>query len=186
MIAFIDGTIDSIFTDRIIITNNGIGYSVFVSSAGAKALTIGLETRIFTHFHVTESSMNLYGFLAGEEVALFTKLISVSGIGPKSALGLMDLGMPALSEAIAAEDIATITKSPGIGPKSAKRLVLELKDKMPSQTIVTDKISAKNTDALEVLIALGFSSKEAQKALGQIEAPDTETAIKQALKLLGK
>ncbi len=197
MISFIKGTIEIIGKGNVIIDNNGIGYNVKVSeNTQAMLPKINEEVRIFTHMQVREDDISLYGFMSMEEISMFNLLISVSGIGAKGALAILNILSPSeIMLSIIAEDINTICKAPGVGKKIASRMVLELKDKIKSsadeyETLQLENVSTPNKmdtskqDAIDALIALGYDKKESFKVVLEValEEMTTEEIIKASLK----
>lgn len=192
MISFIQGKIDVILKDSVIVNVNGVGYQVFVTDVLSK---IDDEIKLYTYMHITESKLSLYGFNSLDEVNFFELLTSVSGIGPKVAMGVLkSIGMQALTTFIFTEDISQIKKAPGIGLKTANRIVLELKDKLSK--VVTNfnktenykKISSQDNyinDALDALVALGYQSKDVYEIVQKYSSvKSTEEIIKLSLKEL--
>ena len=199
MISFIKGKLVHIYENVIIVENNGIGYEIFVpvSVIGNMPL-VGSEVMIYTYMHVREDALQLFGFLDRDTLEIFKLLITVSGIGPKGAIGVLGtLSADDIRYAVMAEDAKTIAKAPGIGIKTAQKMILELKDKisladtlgeqsaMVSAGAVDSKTNANRAEAIEALTALGFSASEAVKAVSgvkDIETLSTEAIIKAALK----
>lgn len=176
-------------------TNGGVGYRVFMPAAHLGELTVGAETRVHTYMAVREDAILLFGFLTQDYYNLFLMLLSISGVGPKVALGILSAVKPdAFYLAVRSRDLKVLTKLPGIGKKTAERLLLELKDKVggiggdddgSSDVAAFSGDSAVN-EAIEALSALGYSNSEIMPALKQIpnKAEQTsEAIIKQALKL---
>lgn len=200
MISFIKGELDSIYEDGIVIENGGIGYDIKVPLSVMNELpSIGDEVKIHTYLYVREDILSLYGFLTRDDLQVFKLLITVNGIGPKGALGILSTISPDdLRFAVLADDAKAIAKAPGIGAKTASKLILELKDKLKledafeqklskvsadSSTAASDK-NAKN-EAIQALVALGYSNTEALKAVRGIEITpdmDTEDILKLSLK----
>ena len=200
MIAFVKGSLADVESDRVIIDVGGIGYNVFVSSYTMGRLPLeGNEVKLYTYLNVKEDLMQLYGFLSKDELRIFKLLIGVNGIGPKGALGILSaMTADDLRFAIIAGDSKAIAKAPGIGAKSAERIILDLKDKItfePDSLSETDMSvsssgsidsTAKN-EAIEAMSALGYSPAEALKAVKQIEiTPDMDAGaiLKAALKVI--
>ncbi len=199
MISFITGTVEYIFDNSLILQNNGIGYSINVTPASiAKLPNYGEEVRIYTRMAVKEDGISLYGFLSPDETFMFDLLLTVSGIGPKAALALLGSATPAqLTQAIISGDVITLSKAPGIGKKTAGRLVLELKDKfsksmdkLPIHDDFTnlDAESAQRQEATEALTSLGFSRLEAVRAVMEVtvDGMTSEQIIKAAIKKLSQ
>lgn len=199
MIYQLTGILDSVEQNNVVIDVQGVGYKVFLpTSAIAKLPKPGEKIRIFTYQVVKEDSMELYGFLRKEERGLFAMLLSVSGIGPKSAISLLSgIKMEDLVIAIAKGSVDLITTVPGIGLKTAQRLIIELKEKVGKAYAISGAGSLKGlpaeepiiADAIAALMTLGYSPKEARDAIMRsgidlTKAKGTEEIIKQSLKAL--
>lgn len=197
MIGFIKGTLDYLGNDHCIIDNNGIGYRVFMPSGQLAVLKTGQEIKAFTYLAVRDDALHLYGFLTRDYYSLFLKLISVSGIGPKVALGMLSTAKPdEFYVAIQGRDLKFLTKLPGIGKKTAERILLELKDKVGGSEDETNSEFSEGTkftpgtvvdDAIEALTTLGYKSSEIIPVIKKIKNRDTmqpEEIIRQALKLM--
>ena len=199
MIAFVKGILDSVSEDKIVVENQNIGFEILVPGSVVSELPqVGNTVKIYTYTYVREDALQLYGFLTKDSMDMFKLLITVNGIGPKAALGILTaMDTDALRLAILSDDAKTIAKAPGIGPKTASKLILELKDKisladtlgeqsaMVSAGAVDSKTNANRAEAIEALTALGFSASEAVKAVSgvkDIETLSTEAIIKAALK----
>ncbi len=194
MISYIKGSLEVCGDDFIIVETGGLGYCVFVSPVAlAQMPQTGSIIKIHTFLHVKEDDMVLYGFLHMEELQLFQKLIRVSGIGPKAAMGFLSNMTPQeIVVAILSEDVKTLCKSPGIGKKMAQRVILELKEKLEKQEIPisdTDHTATIRADykqeTVEALTALGYSRMEAERAIKQIASTKdmtTEQLLKAALR----
>lgn len=193
MYSYIKGTYEGQRENYIVLEASGIGYKIFAtSSTAAKMPQIGMQAKVYTYFNVREDAMELYGFYSEEERDLYEILISVSGVGPKMGLSLLSYVSPAeFAAALAAEDTKTLTKAPGVGPKLAKRIILELKDKfktdspdIPTETIVSEP--SERQEAAQALISLGYSASEAQRAVDGLDG-SIEDIVGKALKnLMGK
>ncbi len=191
MIAYIKGKILLRGEKYIILETNGIGYKIFVMPEDIKNTKKESEASFWTHLHVREDAMEIYGFLEYSEVELFEMLINISGIGPKSALGVLSLApVDTLKRAISSEDTSYLTKVSGIGRKIAEKIVLELKDKLGSGKIdgITDPELKEEGDVLQALQSLGYSLREAREALKQVpnNIEGANNRIKEALKRIGK
>lgn len=195
LISFIYGVLEDIEQDHVIVEAGGIGYQIYISSSALQSLPSKGDTlKIYTHMIVREDGIGLYGFIIKEELHMFQKLISISGIGPKGALGILSVMKPIeLSMAIITEDIQSLSKAPGIGKKTAQRIILELKDKIKTVDAVgvplqnsSDCLGVHKQEAIEALISLGYSQGDAAKAvMGTCEDEmSTEQMIKMALKKL--
>lgn len=198
MYAYIKGILAEVNTDSIVIENQGIGYQVYVSLQALEELpAIGMEVKVYTYLHVREDAMVLFGFPDREDLKMFQMLLTVSGVGPKGALGILSaLSGDDLRFAILSGDSKAISKAPGIGAKTAQRVILELKDKVSLEDTFETKTAhiaggnvmvngtVKN-EAIQALVALGYSSSEAMKAVSQVEISQehkVEDVLKLALK----
>lgn len=178
--------------DSIVVEAGGIGYKIFMSALSLSRLSsVGSEITVLTHLQVREDALVLYGFLSNEEKHLFEKLITVSGVGPKAALSLLSTSdVDGFIEAVCNQDIQFIQRAPGIGKKTASRIVLELKDKFEGPSVAGEAI--KNSlfakDAVtEALLSMGFTSSESELALRGVDESLNEAAMLQyALKRLGE
>ena len=201
MISYIRGELAAVQEQKAIVEAGGIGYGIYMSQQTLSMLpAVGEEVKIHTYLNVREDAMQLYGFLTGEDLQVFRLLIGVSGIGPKGALAILStIGPDDLRFAVLSEDVKTISSAPGIGAKTAKRLIIELKDKLKLAEVFetalankekapseNDVLLAKN-EAVEALVALGYASAQAMKAVQQVEnaeEKDSEQILKEALKKL--
>jgi Holliday junction DNA helicase RuvA len=195
MYEYIKGIYEGMNKDYIVVENNGIGYKVHTSgSTLAKLPKNGEEVLLYLQQIVREDFIGLYGFLTKEELNMFKMLLTINGVGAKAALSLLSISnINNLKYAILSEDEKTITKAPGIGKKMAQRIILELKDKIkPDEILSVDNMNINIEDnkesiseALEALVALGYSEKEAQKAIESTDKKDSvENIIKNSLKFL--
>jgi holliday junction DNA helicase RuvA len=191
MISFLRGKVLHKTKEGIIVEVNNVGYLVFISDSFHKETRSNQEIEIFTHQYVREDSLDLYGFKTLEELEFFELLISVSGIGPKSALSVLAIAkISDIKESIVRGDSHLLTKVSGIGKKIAERVVLELKDKllkMGGEYHLDDK-SGFGADEIDALISLGYSVSEARNALSQVDKDinDSSEKIRQALKKMSK
>lgn len=202
MISSVKGKLEGVTSESVIIDVNGLGVEAIVPATVINRLPkIDENVRLYTYLHVREDAMQLYGFLEKEDLDFFKLLITVNGIGPKAAIAVLS-SMPAdiLTFAILSEDIKTIEKAQGIGAKTAKKLVLDLKDKVGiikqaknassvdyNSDIATGINSEIKREATEVLAALGYSQTEAMKAISTVEMTEdmtSEELVKLALKNL--
>lgn len=200
MIAFVKGSLADVESDRVIIDVGGIGYNVFVSSYTMGRLPLeGNEIKLYTYLNVKEDLMQLYGFLSKDELRIFKLLIGVNGIGPKGGLGILSYLTPDdLRFAVMANDVKAISAAPGIGKKTAEKLILELKDKLgsiePEEVPVSESVTGNTpfskeiqTDAVQALVALGYGSTEALRAVTNVmteQEDSVEEILKKALKFL--
>ena len=200
MIAYIKGTVEEILEDRVILETGNMGYNIFMPMGAVEHLLHkGQEIKIHTYLNVKEEALQLFGFLTRDDLNTFKLLLGVNGIGPKAALGVLSgLSADELRFAVLADDVKTISRAPGIGKKTAQKLILELKDKFNIQEALEMKAEhvqmpgtgeADLTDikkeAVEALTALGYSGADALRAVKKVElTPDmsVETLLKLALK----
>ena len=197
MISYIKGILEDMSPGMVVVDNHGIGYQMMVPMRGESFPKIGQEIKIYTHMHVREDDVSLFGFLSKEEKEAFELLIGVNGIGPKVGLSVLStLSVYELKMAVISEDVKTISKTPGLGPKGAKKLILELKDKLSFEELEEDGVGAEISDTsadssdsvmitIEGLVSLGYSKSEAAIAVNKVEdAKDLtpEELLKKALK----
>ncbi len=183
MIAHLRGKLIARRPNQAIIETGGVGYDVTISVPTFSELpSAGGEVALHIHTHVREDQIALYGFLRAEEKGVFEKLITVSGIGPKLAITILS-GMPAdeMTGAIRGNDVARLTKIPGIGRKTAERMVLELRDKLPpageEPTMAAPSLTAVQQDVLSALVNLGYQRAAAEKTLASIEKNGSFDAV---------
>jgi len=194
MYRYIKGIIEEISEDFIVIDNSGIGYKVHTSVNTIKDIKIGEEVKIYTYLNVREDDMSLYGFGMKTELELFLKLISVSKIGPKVGLGILSaLSVDQIKYAIINEDANKLSEAPGVGKKTANRMILELKDKIKDYDIGNVEISNLNVnsnydESIDALVALGYTKYEASNVISRIDTTNlsTEDIIKLSLSELSK
>ena len=194
MYSYIKGTVEEIYLDRIVLENNGIGYEINVSSFTAQSVQKGKDAKIFTKLIVREDDMSLCGFASRKELEMFKLLTSVSKIGPKVGLGILSCATPPqLSAYILSEDIAKLSKCPGVGKKTAERIILELKDKVDKESAEFEATLFNRAptgleldEAVEALLALGYSNVESKEAVQKFKKDGlkTEDLIKKALTYL--
>ena len=201
MISYIKGELTEVFEDTVVVETNGIGYNIRVPGSVLDRLpSVGSSVWIYTYLYVKEDAMNLFGFLNRDDLSVFKLLLNVSGIGPKGALAILStIGPDDLRFAVLSEDVKTISSAPGIGAKTAKQLIIELKDKLKLAEVFEtalankEKASSENdvmlarNEAVEALVALGYASAQAMKAVQQVEnaeEKDSEQILKEALKKL--
>ena len=202
MIAYLKGTLEEIGNDYIVVDVNNIGYLVKVSLRVIEGLPcVGSQIKIHTYTYVREDVLALYGFLTKDDLQMFLLLLGVNGVGPKGALGILSMfAAQELRLAIISQDSKTIAKAPGIGAKTAQRMLIDLKDKVSVEETfekmgdMPAKLSDSNVqnngargDAIEALTALGYSASESMKAVNAvdvIEGMSSDAILKQALKHL--
>jgi len=198
MFSYIKGKLEVKSNNYIVIDINGIGFKIFMSELAIDNVgEIGEEIKVHTHFKVSEDNMSLYGFITNEELRMFELLISVSGIGAKSAIAMLSAITPSsFALAVISNDISKLVKIPGIGSKTAQRIVLELKDKIKTEETVKKENEQivkiieedeKTTEAISALKVLGYTKKEIDKVVEKIDADtlSVEDIIRKALVFLG-
>ena len=191
MISYIRGTLAEKNEDSAVVEAHGVGYQIFVPVPVLSELPpLGESVKIYTYFSVREDGMSLFGFLSRQDLAMFKQLIGVNGIGPKSALGILSALRPdVLRMAVASGDAKTISRAPGVGPKTAQRIILDLKDKIRPEDVlaggleeslaVPEEISGvrqAGKEAVEALTALGYSAAEAAGAVKKVKITEEMTA----------
>ena len=197
MIAYLKGIIDIKRQDYVVIDVHGVGYKIFMPEGAIQNLEVDSEVKIYTFMRVREDDVSLYGFLNVEELAMFELLISVGGIGAKSAVGILSNIAPSkFALAVITDDVTTLKKLPGLGAKTAQRIILELKDKIKTQEAteqeneIKQKIEVSDSakDAIEALQVLGYTRREVEEAISKIGESNltTEEIIKRGLKYLGR
>lgn len=202
MISYIRGELAAVEEDRIVVEAGGIGYGIFMpGSAIGRLPAIGSQVKIHIYFSVKEDSMQLFGFLTRDDLEVFRLVIGVSGIGPKGGLNILSqLTSDELRFAVFSGDVKAISAAPGIGKKTAEKLILELKDKLNLEDALSHSQEADSApgpgvvlsgsvqnDAVQALVALGYGSTEALKAVRQVEITEdmqVEGVLKRALKLM--
>lgn len=209
MLAYIKGTLEMKMTGYIVIDVGGLGYKIFMSDSGIEKLgNIGEIVKVHTYYKVREDDISIFGFNTLEELRMFELLISVSGVGAKTALAMLAVCEPTdFALAIITDDIKTLTQIPGIGAKSAQRIVLELKDKIKKEQQIQELTTATNgingaktkleerleseeriNEAIAALQVLGYNKKEIERAFEKLvtEEMTTEELIRKGLTILGK
>lgn len=211
MLAYIKGTLELKMTEYVVIDVGGLGYKIFMSNIGIDKLgEIGEQVKVYTYYRVREDDISIFGFNTNEELRMFELLLSVSGVGAKTALAMLAVCTPSeFVLAIISEDVNVLTSIPGIGPKSAKRIILELKDKIKKEQQIQELTSAskgnssdktqtsikvkqaiekdnKVQEAIAALQVLGYNKKEIEKAFAKIDKTElsTEDLIKKGLLIL--
>lgn len=204
MFSYIRGELAEVMEEGIVIETGGVGFFVRVPQTVVSALPPqGRIVKVYTHFRVSEDAMQLYGFLSREDLELFRMLLGVSGVGPKAALGVLSvLTADDVRFAVLSDDSKTIARAPGIGPKTAKKIILELKDRLSLEDAFEHRLSQNRQEddvlppamnpqdeAVQALAALGYSAAESLRAVRSLEdtdGMDTETILKMALKKLSR
>lgn len=194
MYSYIKGIIEEINLDHIVIDNNGIGYKINASANTIMKVKIGHEFKIYTKLIVKEDDMSLCGFYDKEELKMFELLTSISKIGPKVGLGILSFASPRqIGAYILSEDIVKLSKAPGVGKKTAERIVLELKDKVDKNNVefeamllTSQPVVVSQDEALDALVALGYSLQESKEAVQKCKKDglNTEDIIKKSLSYL--
>lgn len=194
MIGYVEGTVSHAFADSCFVNVGGVGYRVFIASSTRNRLKIGQAVRLFTYLSVREDAMTLYGFLTQEEYDLFMHLTGVSGIGPKVALGILSAIEPnAFCKAVGQKQTSVLVKLPGIGKKTAERIIVELHDKLSqfagaeeAEEIVDDDLSSAEDNTSEIvqaLVGLGYTQAEVLSVVKRLDlTKPIEILIKEALR----
>ena len=198
MFAYIKGTLEQKSNNYVVIDVSGIGYKIFMATKAIETLgEIGKIVKVHTHYYVREDNISLYGFNTNEELRMFELLLQVSGIGAKSAIAMLsEISPSSFALAVISDDISQLVKIPGIGKKTAARIVLELKDKLKTEEAITKteevKLSITNeeetSEAIAALQVLGYTKREIEKALENVDTKNLqlEEIIKQGLKNLAR
>lgn len=182
MYDFIEGIVDEVYSNKVVINNNGIGYSVFCPNP--YVFKESENVRIYLYNQIREDENSLYGFKSKEERELFLKLINVKGLGPKVALPILATGtVSGVVDAIDRENVLYLTKFPKIGEKLARQIILDLKGKLVSK----EEVSVENDELVSVLVSLGYKNADIKRILPNIDkSGNIENQVKEALKLLLK
>lgn len=200
MLDYIKGTVEYIAEDYVVVENHGVGYKIMTSSYSMADLNgMDGEVIVYTQMIVREDDISVCGFSTRQELTMFRLLTSVSGIGTKVALAVLSsIGVYDLAAVITSGDVATLVKAPGVGKKTAQRVILELKDKIDKKiksealsfgdfsAPKSMRVSSSQLEAMEALIALGYSNEEAESVLSRLETEDksTESLVKEALRVM--
>lgn len=202
MIAFVIGTVVDIEENKVVLEHQGMGFNINVPSTVVNRISCGEQVRLYTHMSVKEDDISLFGFLAQDDLKMYRMLLNVNGVGPKAALGVLSaLSADELRFAVLADDSAAIAKAPGIGKKTAQKMILELKDKLSLEDAFEQKLANQqakdasishgnneaSSEAVQALVALGYSATDALRAVKQIENiqdMSVEQILKAALKRL--
>ncbi len=200
MFAYLRGTLEKKTADSLILDVNGVGYRIFTAASTlGRDFSAGTQVKVYTHFYVREDTQALYGFLTEEELKMFEQLLMVSGVGPKAALALVSAVPPSqFGLAVLTEDADRFVKAPGIGKKTALRIILELKDRLKKEAQEIPRFLTENAEAAQgkdlrpaeaasALIMLGYTPLEANKAVAGVIQQDmtVEEIIRNALKNMG-
>lgn len=191
MIAFIKGELADITENYAVVEVGGIGYELYMPSTTIMELpAIGSSVKLYTYLHVREDAISLYGFKTKDDLEMFRLLITVNGIGPKGALGILSaISADDIRFAVLAEDVKTLAKAPGIGSKTASKLILELKDKLKLETVFEQRlknqeatataasvVAQKKEEAIQALTVLGYSASDALRIVNQIDITEDMTS----------
>lgn len=198
MFAYIKGNLEQKTNTYVVIDVGGIGYKIFMATKAIEDLgEIGNIVKVHTHYYVREDNISLYGFNTNEELRMFELLLQVSGIGAKSAIAMLsEISPSSFALAVISDDISQLVKIPGIGKKTAARIILELKDKLKTEEAITKTEEVKlsiaseeeTSEAISALQVLGYTKKEIEKVFEKIDTKnlELEEIIKQALKYLAR
>ena len=185
MIASLSGKLEAVNTDSVIVNVSGVGFLVFMPSNALSVIgSLDDKIKLYTHLHVREDTLALYGFSTPEELRLFETFITVSGIGPKLSLAMLSaMTVAQLTMAIAAGDANTLRQIPGIGKKTSERIILELKDKIETEilTMPLSRTTESNNDVIAALISLGYSVTEAARAASTIPS-DKDLTVQEKIR----
>lgn len=201
LISFVKGKITDIDENSLVLENGGIGYEIYMTGQDLGKIHTGEEKKIYTFLYVREDILQLYGFFSRDDLSMFKLLIGVNGVGPKGALGILSgISADELRFAVLSDDVKTISKAPGIGKKTAQKMILELKDKLKLEDAFEMKLAHQQEEAIagaadfrdsrqeavEALVALGYSSADALRAVRKVPenvpADDVEAILRAALK----
>jgi Holliday junction DNA helicase RuvA len=184
MIAGLQGKLQAIGSNGAIINVGGISFQVYVPTSTLSTLgAVGEEVELYTHLHLREDNATLYGFATAEELVLFQTLTTVSGVGPKLALAMLSaMSVDKLTTAIASGSAELLSEVPGVGKKMASRLILELKGKLAAGGLVPAELAEENTDVLAALTSLGYSVREASRAIATLPQ-DPKLSLEEKIKL---
>lgn len=194
MISYIRGELVSLEADKVIVDVGGVGYGIFMPGQAMNLLPpVGSEVRIHTFLNVKEDALQLYGFLTRDDLEVFRLLITVNGIGPKGGLGILSTLSPdELRFAVMAKDVKAISAAPGVGKKTAEKLILELKDKLSIEDVLNHQVEdsyaaaspagqEQQAEAVQALVALGYGNTEALRAVREVKM-DENTGVEEILK----
>lgn len=201
MIGYLKGEVAGIYEDSIVLEVNGIGYNIFMPQSSIdKIVGLGESIKVYTYLSVREDAMLLYGFLSKDDLDFYKMLITVNGIGPKAAMTMLSyFSVRDIKYAIISADSKTISKCPGIGPKSAQRIIIDLKDKISTYDLIDETFNDINgtnddsydseaaSEAKEALMALGYSAAQSLKAVDSAckdGNTDVEAILKAALRVI--
>ncbi len=200
MISYIRGELIAIEEEKAVVEVNGVGFGIYMPAQSMNLLpAIGEEVKLYTYMNVREDAMQLFGFLTQDDLRVFKLLITVSGIGPKGGLSILShLSSDELCFAVMSHDVKAISGAPGIGKKTAEKLIIELKDKLNLEEVLEKNAVVKDepvsqaggriqSEAVQALVALGYGNAESLKAVKKVEMTEettVEDVLKQALKFM--
>jgi Holliday junction DNA helicase RuvA len=186
MIGLLRGEVTNKEEGSILLDVGGVGYEVIIPTPLLDVLEVGMKTQIFTHLHVREQELTLFGFRDKEELELFRTLLKVQGIGPKVALAILShIPAETLKQAVAREEAALLARVPGIGPKKAKQIVFQLRDKVGAADVFASPVPISDTDSqvMAALTTLGYSVIEAQAAIQQLPKAAKDESVEEKVRL---
>lgn len=192
MIGYLTGIVHAVTPPTVLLEVYGVGYIVYTPAVVSDSLVVGIPLQLYTHEHIREDARELYGFLTTEDLELFTQLISVSGVGPKTAVTALNVASSShLRNAIINGDASLLQRVPGIGSKTAQRVVLDLKERLAKEygsISGTDTIYQDDRDVIDALVGLGYSVQHVQTVMGDMSSDiiGMQERLKAALKLLSK
>ncbi len=189
MIAKIKGKIAYLRDHYVVVDVDGVGYKVFVTDFAMGKIAGKEEIELYTHTYVREDTLSLYGFLTLDELEMFELLISISGIGPKAAIGILSIAEPkTIRAAVLSGDSSILTRVSGVGKKTAERVILELKNRIAEIPTEDQGVARADSEAIEALVSLGYSATQAREALKSVpeKVKDVSERVREALKRLGK
>lgn len=180
MIGLLTGTIFSNHTSPIIVTVGGVGYAVSITERLLNNTQQGETTTLYIHTHVREDALDLYGFETPEDLNIFKQLLTVSGIGPRTAMGILEHGAPSIRQAVIEGDVDFFTDIPRLGKKNAQKIIIELKNKFGSTKELDMHEKGETKELIEALMVMGFERKEIREAVQHI--PDMTAAFEQKIR----
>ncbi len=189
MIGALEGIVESKKSDAVLLWVSGVGYLVYIPSRHLQSLKSGQKNKLYIHTHVREDHIHLYGFSSKSELGLFELLLTISGIGPKTSLMIVDQGVAQVEKAVVSGDVAFFTSIPRLGKKNAHKILIELKSKLGNLgDVMLDSETGETLLVVDALVNMGFTPKEIKLALRKIpkDALTLNSRIKETLKLLGK
>lgn len=190
MIGALQGTVFSFHKNRVLLFAGDVGYTVYITNRCAQSLTVHKKILLYIHSHIREDVFDLYGFATEEELSLFELLITVSGIGPKTALPVLERGTDAIRRAVTHSDVEFFTTIPRLGKKNAQKIIIELKSKLGSllELDLNDTGSGETKELADALLSMGFVRSEIVSVIKKIpvKATTLEQKLREALQLLGK